>query len=440
MPLLAGCGMWQRVGTPEQAPGPAQTIPVLTDQTDLYRGMGLMTDNSSAIGFVGALRLFAAGSPDTELMLTTLSLHNRGFAFHRDGASFVAEYRVEIAVREQAGVTQQASQEERIRVSSFRETQRVDESVIFQNVLPVPAGQYTVSVTVRDKNGPATAHAEQQLSVPPRRMPAVAVPVAVYEAHPRSRYAEALNIVTNPRDAVAVGGDTLRFYVESYGLEAGAPLTVSAVDINDRAGWSDTVRVPASDEVQSFVVQVPTEQLSLGRYDFRMSQGSDVLATAPMLITFSDEWAVGNFDDMVSLLRYFPAADTLRKVQHGTPEQRAAAWRKMWKDSDPNPATPENEALDQYFARVHAANQEFRDEGIPGWLTDRGEVLIGLGEPDQVIEPRPDIRDKGRFIQWTYDTYRITLYFIDDTGFGRLRLDPRSRAEFQRVLIRVQNQ
>lgn len=434
---LCACGSWQRVGTPEAPATPAQALPSIVDPNSIYRAMGLLTDAASAIGFVGAVRIFAGPTPDTMLVMTTLSMHNRGFAFRRDGSSFVGEYRVEIALRQQTGVTQQVSREERIRVSTFRETQRIDESVIFQQALPVPVGQYTIAVTVRDRNGPATGHAEQQLAVPERRLPAVSMPIAVYRAQARQRYAEAVDIVPNPRNTTEYGGDTLRFYVETYGLPPGAPLLITAVDESGRVAWSDSARIAPGTEVQALTVSVPSDRLSLGRYDMRMTIGNDVLAAAPFLVSFSDLWVVGNFEDMVSLLRYFPYADTLRTVLNGTPPQRAAVWKKMWQESDPNPATPENEALDQYFARVQLANERFRDEGVAGWLTDRGEVMISLGEPDDMQDRRPDLQGRGRVLMWTYTDYRLTLYFVDDSGFGRFRLDPRSRSEFLRVVTRL---
>jgi hypothetical protein len=35
---------------------------------------------------------------------------------------------------------------------------------------------------------------------------------------------------------------------------------------------------------------------------------------------------------------------------------------------------------------------------------------------------------------------RLTLFFQDETGFGRLRLTPSSRAEYERVLVRLRRQ
>jgi GWxTD domain-containing protein len=168
--------------------------------------------------------------------------------------------------------------------------------------------------------------------------------------------------------------------------------------------------------------------------------GGGVVADAPFLVAFSDLWAISNFEDMVSLLRYFAPADTLRTLVNASPEQRAAAWQAFWHATDPNPQTPENEALDQYFTRLRIANQRFGDEGTAGWLTDRGEVLITIGEPDQVYDPNPSVTGQGRVVVWTYNEFRLQLYFVDSAGFGRLRIDPRSRSEYLIVLNRLRRQ
>ena len=57
---------------------------------------------------------------------------------------------------------------------------------------------------------------------------------------------------------------------------------------------------------------------------------------------------------------------------------------------------------------------------MPGWRTDRGEVFITLGPPDESIENTPGTGN--RVVRWSYQDYRLDLYFLDETGFGRLRL------------------
>ena len=141
---------------------------------------------------------------------------------------------------------------------------------------------------------------------------------------------------------------------------------------------------------------------------------------------------------MVSLLRYFERQDWVAKLRQASPEQRAAVWREFFKATDPVPITPENEALDEYFRRVEVANERFQEAGEAGWLTDRGEVYVSLGEPDEIYDFSTDVARTGaRAIRWTYNSLRITLFFQDQAGFGRFRLTPLSRAEFQRVLARV---
>jgi GWxTD domain-containing protein len=112
-------------------------------------------------------------------------------------------------------------------------------------------------------------------------------------------------------------------------------------------------------------------------------------------------------------------------------------WREFWRVTDPTPITPENEALDGYLRRVQLANQRYRDEGEAGWLTDRGEVFITIGQPDDVLDQSSGMDRSGvRTIRWTYNELRLVVFFVDQ-GFGRFRMTPASRAEYQRALARV---
>ena len=88
-----------------------------------------------------------------------------------------------------------------------------------------------------------------------------------------------------------------------------------------------------------------------------------------------------NFDEMLDLLRYFGHDQKIDAMKKAPESERARLWREFYAETDPNPVTPENEALNQYFSRVNSANQRFTDEGVPGWRTDRGEVFINLGAP-----------------------------------------------------------
>jgi GWxTD domain-containing protein len=436
--LACSCGPWQRVGTPPPtAATPSPAVTTLFDPRAAYRALHFVT-GAGAIPFVGNARLLASARPDTALALIALSMDNRDFAFQHEADGFAAGYRVELSFRQGTNLVQQVVRDERVVVASFPETQRAEESVIYQTFVPVPAGTYDLAIVVRDRNGPNVGRYEGVFSVPRLEAPAIATPIPVFRATPRASLAAPPDLVANPRSTVDYGTDSLRVYVETYGLPAGSEVVAAVLDSAGRAAWTDTVRIDSTEAVRAMLLAVAPTQLTLGRHEVRVGMvGGDAVAGASFLVAFSGEWIVDNFDEMLSLLRYFTSEDTLRALARTPPDQRAAAWRKFWRDTDPNLATPENEALNAYFARLRIANARFREEGIPGWRTDRGEVYATLGQPDEVLDEHPDQRGRGRTIVWQYDQLNLTLYFTDETGFGRMRLNPQSRSEFYQTVNRL---
>jgi GWxTD domain-containing protein len=250
-------------------------------------------------------------------------------------------------------------------------------------------------------------------------------------------------LLLNPRATLPYGGDSLRFYFEAYGTDAQRDrVAARAVDPTGSVLWTDTVDLDGTAVLAIGRLALGSADLPIGRAELeaRVVGRSDT-AEAPLLVSFSDQWAITNFDQVISILRYFDRQDWVRRLRDAAPADRWTIWRDFWKDSDPVPMTPEHEALNEYFNRVQTANTRYREEGDAGWLTDRGEVFITLGEPDDVLDMSHELNRGGnRIIRWQYSTLRLTLFFQDQTGFGRFRLTPVSRAEYQRVLMRVRRQ
>ncbi len=425
------------MGTPQSQPQPEQPLAALADPAGLYRRMGLVT-GSGQIPFVGCVRLLAGNSPDTAIVVVALSLQDRQLAFQRAADGFAAEYHVDIAVRRGDTVVRAVARDERVVAGTLRETLGGEEGAIFQQFIRVPAGEYTLAIELRDAHRAAVGRYEAPLTVPSLVPPAIATPVPVYQVARRTDRAAQPDLLVNPRSLVEYGTDTARFYVETYDLPPGSTLVTSAIDAAGSLAWADTTRLDTTGAVRAVIVSLPPSRFPMGQYDLRVAvAGGAVVADAPFLVGFSGQWIVADWDQMVSLLRYFTSADTLRALATAPPDQRASAWSKFYHDTDPNKTTPVNEALDRYLARVAEASERFRDEGVPGWLTDRGEVLITLGEPDQVVDGRNVMTTRGRTIVWGYTQLRLTLYFVDISGFGRYRLDPESRADFVTIVNRL---
>jgi len=437
-----GCGSWQRAGGADAAPRRSAAGPRLFDASSVYRSMGALV-GGGALPFIASVRYLAGPTPDSTLALFSVSLTNQTLTFQRRGSEFVAEYHVEASFRTDStsrAAVRQIGSDEQVRVRNFQETLRSDESVIFQQFVTLPPGIYYVMAMVRDRNGPAFARAERADTAPRFAGTAMTKPIAVYTAVGRPERRALPKLVANPRATLPYGPDSLRFYVERYGVRpAGEPIVARIVDGADHELWRDSVPLTGGAEVSSATVVVVPSKLPVGSAELEvLPAGGGDTTRARFLVSFSNQWVITNFDEMMSLLRYFDRQEWVDSLRRSSAERRPDIWREFWKATDPVPLTPENEALDDYFRRVQQANIRFPDEGGPGWLTERGEVFISLGEPDEMIDLSNGIdRNGARVLRWTYAAERLVLYFQDQTGFSRYRLTPTSRAEYQRVLMRV---
>ena len=437
--LAAGVTACSPARRPPSGPGPepGAAVSALFDAGSLYGAMGLLVAGPP-LPFVATLNYVADATADSTLAVFGLSLANHALSFQRDAAAFTAHYHVEVAFRADTGAVRQFASDESVRVRTFQETLRGDESVIYQQFLGVPPGIYTVTVTVRDRNSPAASHRERTDTVPRFAGHGMSTPLAVYKGAGRMRASDVPQLLVNPRATVSYGADTLRFYVEAYGERAGTRLAARALDQGGHEIWHDTVALAGTEALATGVALLGPGDLPVGAGRFEIGQigaGSAAARTAPFLVSFSDQFAITNYDQMISLLRYFDRQEWVDKLRQAPPDLRPATWREFYKATDPDVVTPENEALEAYFRRIQVANQRFREAGDPGWLTDRGEVFITLGEPDDVFDFSSDVSRAGvRGVRWTYNGFRLTLFFQDNTGFGRFRLTPLSRAEYQRVV------
>jgi GWxTD domain-containing protein len=429
----SGCGSWKRVGS-DQQPKPTEALTRLLNTTQFYQRLGRLAAGDP-MPFVGTVA-FAAGPGDSVIAVLGLSLENRAFAFQREGNAFVARYRVSLSLKREGAPSVDLAREEVVRVATFQETQRADESVLFQQVLRIVPGTYKVTAVVRDASSTSENTATAEYTAPQFGKSTYSAPILTYQATGRGSLADPLSLVLNPRGAVGYGSDTLLAYVEGYSFTAPTMVPFQVIDEQNRTIYSDSLRFRGGREVESQVVRLAPDSVSLGELEIVV--GSEPERRASAVVSFTQAWVVTNFDEMLDLLRYFGHDEEIARMRRAPASERARLWRDFYQSTDPNTTTPENEELNQYFGRVNAANQRFKDEGIPGWRTDRGEVFITLGPPDEFVENTPGT--SSRIIRWTYLTHRLEIYFQDETGFGRLRLTPGSRAEYERVLSRVRRQ
>lgn len=433
---IAACSARKPVRRDGSSVGPtARNIPSALDVVRLYREIGLIAE-PSPVPFVGTTHALATATPDSTLELLTLSLPNRALTFAREGDHYRASYDVLLDIRRGATSVRQVQGRQAVRVAAYKETSRGDESLIFQQYVRLAPGFYNFALTIRDAESGRTTLREFPVTVPRFEGQGLSSPIPVYQAEPRVKRDTLSVLVPNPRATAIFGQDsTLLIYLEQYGTPS--RLQVAVRDVNNETTWRDSVQLGRSATMASGTVALPLTRLGPGVASFVAWNGADTTRT-PLVISFGEGLAITSFDEMLSYLRYFGQPGDLATLRDAAHNDRGRAWLAFLRATDPNSTTPEHEGLRDYFVRLEQANLRYREEGGPGWLTDRGRVFITLGDPDQIYEQgQGDIAQRNRVLIWDYAQYRVQLVFVDPSGFGRYRLTTTSEVEFQSLSRRI---
>lgn len=443
--VVSGCSSAGAGGNPQ--PNPRVIPPAGTatpDVSDLYREIGLLAA-PGALAFVGKISSFASAFPDTTLVLVSISIPNRALTFTREGDRYRAPYEVKLSLNR--GDTEAASVDamEIVRVGSFREVNRTDESIIFQHYFHVQPGVYAVSATVRDVGGSRGATQQATITVPMLGAGRLSTPVVIYEASGRSSLDSAPGLLVSPRSSAVFGRDsTVAIYVEAYGQ--GARLPVDFVVRNDKGAqlFRDSATLARRGALFSGVVSVPISSVGVGiaQVSFTRRDSPDSVKV-PLFVSFGEDIPLMSFEDMLGYLRYFASPGRLSALRNAPPERRATVWAEFLRATDPVPETPINEDMQAYFGRIQLANAQFRMDRNPGWLSDRGMVFVALGEPDQVVERNVNqtisttqMGSTTRLQIWQYRNFNSQLIFYEETG--RWRLTRPSETEFLALNARRQ--
>jgi GWxTD domain-containing protein len=415
-----------------------------SDVSELYRQIGLLAA-PSPLSFVGKISAFASASPDTTLVLASISVPNRALTFTREGDRYRAPYEVKLIINRGDVEAANVDVMEIVRVGSFREINRTDESVIFQHYFHIPPGVYTLSAMVRDIGGSRNATQQATIRVPILSTGRFSTPLLVYEAAGRSVLDSLPRLLASPRSSAVFGRDsTVAIYVEAYGL--GTRLPVDFVVRNDKGAqlWRDSATLSRRGSLFNGVVNVPISTVGVGiaQVSFTRRDSPDS-AKAPLFVSFGEDIPLMSFEDMLGYLRFFATPFQLSQLRTAPLERRATVWAEFLRATDPIPESPTNEEMQNYFGRIQQANAEFRADRNPGWLSDRGMVFVSLGEPDQILERNVNaamsttqIGSNTRLQVWQYRKYSTQLVFYEETG--RWRLTRPSEAEFLSLNARKQ--
>ncbi|HMB89340.1 MAG TPA: GWxTD domain-containing protein [Rhodothermales bacterium] len=171
------------------------------------------------------------------------------------------------------------------------------------------------------------------------------------------------------------------------------------------------------------ISQLPVTDIKVGDYLVRVrveDENGRLLDESERI--FSASWSgltdhLSNLDEAIEQLHYIAKRKDLDRIKAADSyNERLKRFKEFWERRDPTPGTLRNEQMEEFYYRISAANQRFGG-GVPGWQTDRGQVLVSFGEPDH-IERHPYNYNTEPYEVWYYNRIQRKIIFVDKTGFG----------------------
>jgi len=309
----------------------------------------------------------------------------------------------------------------RLAVPGFSATRSPNTAIVERRTFEIPPGEYQVRVGVRDLQGEMESVARQAMTVPDYSR--VRVGFADLELGVTDSLSGAFTPVPTRRFGLNVErlaarvalfdrrpGDWPRRYPFRWRLrdDEGGELASGSVEVEvGRSAEPVVVRPGRSDLfLGNYVLEI---ELADGGSRWRVERSFEVEESGPP--------RGREFERMLEPLAYIAEPEEIEVLRTTPSERQPEAWEAFWRKRDPTPETVRNEAMLEFFRRVHYADTHFQGFGA-GWRSDMGRVYIRHGPPDQV-ETRPATASSVQVEIWYYNSPYRRFVFADREGFGR---------------------
>lgn len=117
------------------------------------------------------------------------------------------------------------------------------------------------------------------------------------------------------------------------------------------------------------------------------------------------------------VLKLIEDDDTISSLLRADEDKFINRLISVWSKYDPTEHTKFNELMEQFYRRVDYTLLNFSTiSGKAGWDTDRGEVYIKFGAPEEIKRTSDD---HGKIVEtWFYNEADKQISFVDKTGTG----------------------
>ncbi len=354
--------------------------------------------------------------------------------FVKESELFVARYDVVLSLYNPDGqLALERTWTDVVRVKDFSQTTSNKFYSLSHRPIEADPGNYRANVQIQDQDSKKTARRHRNLLVTDFAKDSLSMS-DIMLVNRLSTTGDKRSIVPNISGNVGHLTEGFFLFVEIYNNSSVDSLMLrwKILDQQQREVLNRTQAEATTGRVTQTFLKVDKLSLTAGTYF--LSVGAEPLhnlSIHPALAaltsrTFSVQWSdlprvVQDIDKAVDQLRYIARDSDMSHIREATsPEEKKRRFVEFWKKRDPDPQTPENELMEEYYGRIEYTNKNYTHY-IEGWRTDRGMVYIYLGAPDNV-ERYPFQNNSKPYEIWYYNQINRRYVFVDETGFGDYRL------------------
>ena len=378
--------------------------------------------------------------PDTCKLTFFLSVPYDELQFVVDDSVFKAGYELTLTVLDRENnVIETRIREEYITVKNFQTTNSRDEYSFLNELLYLVPGEYRLVIELMDKDSKLTAVKHKNIDI----IDYFSVPFSISDVlflNKTSQEGEVkytLNLMTNYNTTQK--GIYLKFDVFNNKECNVINITTSIQDYSNNIYKAYKYAKNLEGFRTTVLLQVVKEELASGNYILNLEiKGDDEVIKRRL--HFSVNWMnmtelSSDMNSAIKQLKYIaPMHEINQMLNTEDSDKKEKLFNEFWASRDPTPSTEVNELKKEYYSRIAFANKNFSDSR-EGWLTDRGEVYIVLGPPDD-IKQYPNMINNKPYEVWNYYRFGENLIFVGEIGLGNFRLTQES----WEIYIKLRNQ
>lgn len=380
--------------------------------------------------FVDAIGFKSLDSSLSRLDIFVLVSYEQ-LTFLRKNTRYEASYEVTITLFDSAQrLVGEKLWTESVKTETFEESVSSQLHSLTQRMFEVPPGRYFIRTILRDNETRFPRKLERKIDVLDFSADSFSLS-DIMLIRRLTQEGDRRFIVPNVTGNVGNLGDGFYLFFEAYSdVQHDSVKLVTTIFTEKKEkqfSLSEMRPVPAG-RTQIFV-KLDSTNLPIGDYSVYVQavptdSQENVLATTSR--KFAVRWtglpkSIASLDLAVDQLQYVAKEKELEHIKAATTqEEKQRRFMEFWKTRDPNPNTPRNEKMEEYYAKVDYANKHFKHY-IEGWKTDMGMVYIMFGPPNNV-DRHPFEIDSKPYEIWSYYDINYQFVFVDQTGFGDYRL------------------